>query len=670
MALTLSSGNLTEDFNYGNPYTAPISPSEPYIDYSTFVGAPQPRYNPGSIFNQYYASTKQYVDSSNGYRRSQYRLQNPSLAGWTDTQAKNAPTSSGYYLKWPVMRDDDSEVASMVINTGAGGGSVTFYTSFSGQSNDVVGFYNTNYLGSVTALQVITNKASWAWSEHTFALQEGYNKIAWALITGAYYIGRIVNNGAYYFNPILRSSAYNVLQFTPPRSFRLGPISATNVTALPTFTSAWVGMVGTGSLTPAPGPVKRTGKAKLSANAVTVYKTKLGSGYLPAGATVTAAASVSVARAQCAMQSAATVTATGAVSLVSIAWDGGMVIESHAKLAVLVPEDTVQTVYALRRSLYSTVVQMPTPAFKLGRPYVPAFPGPTATVVSTNGGYSYADAVLPSSTAHVLPNPGKYRWRATDIASADGTQVTAWNEHSGLGPAFVSGDLFAPTITSVEHYYAGRDITVSYSRVLSFDWRYAQFMQMSLVGADRETAANPYVFQFVAIINGIPTRTQYQHIFDIGTLLPNASVGSNNRQTILSGGSIDARSEYPADGARARFFASPAKIMMQGTEIGATTESTAPMPTVPVVITLTLNNFNNAGFQVRGHNIALIGRGNMGSAIANDWVLGRTSGAIGHIYGSSMQVMEMNYFDRALSDTEIIQNSNWLAGVYQFALYR
>lgn len=162
--MTLVSGVLTEDFNYGYPYSGPVK-SPPYFDYSVTVQG-----------NDVYASSS--------YRRKDFTLQYLSKNDDplnTDTGAHGGSSlAHPYYLLWPVLSWDDCQVLNLTLDV-AKNSVMTFDRSFDG-------FINDNFVVVVNGKEMhnVTHTAGYSWTTQEIGLSAGVNNIYWILKTAVY----------------------------------------------------------------------------------------------------------------------------------------------------------------------------------------------------------------------------------------------------------------------------------------------------------------------------------------------------------------------------------------------------------------------------------------------------------------------------------------------------
>jgi hypothetical protein len=163
--MTLVSGVLTEDFNYGYPYGANTQQSPPYFSYSGSVEA-----------------SNTYTSSS--YRRTDFRLQYLSKNDDplnTDFGAHGgASLANPYYFMWPLMGWNDCQILNLQITLDANA-TMTYDRSFDGYVDDI-------FLLVVNGKEIeqVTHTAGYSWTTSEVSLSAGVNDIYWVLQTGVY----------------------------------------------------------------------------------------------------------------------------------------------------------------------------------------------------------------------------------------------------------------------------------------------------------------------------------------------------------------------------------------------------------------------------------------------------------------------------------------------------
>jgi intergrase/recombinase len=82
----------------------------------------------------------------------------------------------------------------------------------------------------------------------------------------------------------------------------------------------------------------------------------------------------------------------------------------------------------------------------------------------------------------------------------------------------------------------------------------------------------------------------------------------------------------------------------------------------------------NAGaasrIRIRGYGVNETLAADHKTSVVNDFILGRAQQRIGSTAGAYMNVWEILYYNRVLSEDELGMNSHWLGGVYKFSTFK
>lgn len=171
--MTVTSGVLSEDFNYGYPYGGQTVVSPPYFNYSTSVQA-----------NDYYESTS--------YRRKdftlQYRSKNDDFLNTDYGAHGGASTAFPNYLLWPLLDWEDTQALSLTISLDKDM-TLSYDRSFDGHPDDLFVL-----VANGKELQSVTHTAGYSWTTSSVGLGAGTNEIHWVLQT-AQFNPTVLRNG-------------------------------------------------------------------------------------------------------------------------------------------------------------------------------------------------------------------------------------------------------------------------------------------------------------------------------------------------------------------------------------------------------------------------------------------------------------------------------------------
>lgn len=353
---------------------------------------------------------------------------------------------------------------------------------------------------------------------------------------------------------------------------------------------------------------------------------------------------------------------------------GGFSVQGFASLSVDAGLATIPPRITIK-NLLTVTPTMQTPVVVNGMPTLPTYVGRSTSLMTTTGAYSLAAAPLPTSTANVLPVPATWRWMAGDIPGTQGQSVMSWPEHSGSGPAFTSNTSFAPTVADLVHYDTSTKQDVPMGRVLSIYWRYAQHMGLIMDAPHRMSTPQPYTMQFVMLAHTM-TATQYQHIWDAGLLVADGYTTdpASGVVEVISDAVYENKVVNVADGMgnnRSYFGLRPNAVetLFNNTPHIPKISTTTTVDSRPLVYTCIFNAGSASKVRIRGYGVNETLAADTKTSVVNDFVLGRSQNRIGSTVGAHVNLWEVIYYNRALTEDELGQNSHWLGGVYKFSSY-
>lgn len=637
MGLSVQNSVLNEDFNYGYPYDKVVGDSAVEFEYSGEALTPWGHFK------------------SSSYARKQFTLhyQNHRL------QPKNydygihggSHSSNYFYMLWPLMQWDQFQVLTLKVNMTAPA-VLSYDKGFDGYVKDE--FY---CLVNGRIMHMHTSTAGHGWTTYSTNIPRGNVTIQWALKTARYVPprtrgGRTVSSKPPNLPRYLRMTNININFWVQdvldaPHSYAKMLANGSSLT-------------GTGHIAASSGPMTMQGYASL-------YDGIL-SGDIFMTATTTFYTDWNTERdmGQAVLGGTSDLTVNASIEQNHEAYDGGCEMGTSGDITVKVPIDYRQTIADRTKPLKVTTFDYAgAPIVSKGQLIVPAYSSVQSTILASGNTYTYADAVEPTSAAHVYPVTEQYRWLATSIPGADDSQVTQWNElHSTSNPIWYSYGDYRPTVHPHEHFHTESLNVVTYSRVLHFWWQHVQHMWVNL---GTYPSSPHYTWQFVGLIHPMD-KHHWQYIFDYGQQPPDyTSDVDQDRTKFFAEGLNSQRSAFAIwPGGFGTWDAANAKnVIVKG----------GVMTTRPMVITVVFgdnSSTGNGGITVytEGYKFSHKTSINVPVTVNPHFVLGRWQGVISREWSSHMSLMEVAFWDRALTADEVKQNSDWHASVYHFNKYK
>ena len=299
------------------------------------------------------------------------------------------------------------------------------------------------------------------------------------------------------------------------------------------------------------------------------------------------------------------------------------------------------------RDLLRVSPTMRTPVIISGRPIHPDVIMTGTAAVTVNGTVTNPD---PPATSGATPPTGgapspTYKWLASSLGAV-GTEVSTWAATGG-GPSWSSGAPFRPTVSSI---VVNSELT--YSKALVFWNDFVEHMWLNLGGS----IAQPYTWQITAILNGT-SDTLPQNMLDSGgpTVTAGYTAGQRVRNVNTS----------VADGSNTHLM----KVKPTQAELWAGNNFfvSAPATRRACVYTACFNGVDSF-FRIRGKNYRYSGRGHPGSNPTEKVLLGRRTGILDDNYASHMAVLEVRFYNQALTENQLEYNIEpGLFATYNFA---
>lgn len=636
MGLSLVSGVFNEDFDYGYPYDKIVGDSAPEFEYSG-----EARTHSGAYKSSFY-----------GRKWFTLHYQNHKLEPKNyDVGIHGGSHDNNYhYLLFPVLQWNQVQVLTLVVYLSAPG-VLSYDKGFDGYHKDE--FY---VVVNNVARHFHNNTAGHGWLNQTTTIGKGWNTIQFVLKT-AKYVPPTTRGGT-----SVSSKPPNL-----PRYLRLTSINITNVQLLKDSPHAYAKMLGTGTM---------TSTAHLNAYSGEVDAIGYGSlfqGFMSGAVFMTGDSSFLTDwlterdMGQAVLQGDSSLTINASIDQNHEAYDGGVEIGTHGDLSIFVPIDQPQTIADRTKPLTTTYFDYSvTPVVVNGKLIVPSYMDTQTSTISSAHGYAYTDAVSVTSINHVLPVTPTYRWLATDISGNTDDPVSSWPEHSSVSnPAWQSTGIYRPTIHPHEHFSTEGLNVLTYSRVVHTWWENVQHMWINM--GTRPTSGH-YTWQMVALVHPMPGDL-YQYVLDIGQAPPadyTDQINADNPVFINDGMGT----------ARSGFGFYPTGVRLWDQTHGRSVWKTTPMPvTRPQVITVVYGDntvHGVSGATVYQHGYRLNNRINAVVPITTNphWLLGRWQNEISKQRSSHMSIMEIEFFDRALTSAEVTTCANYLMGVYAFNRYK
>lgn len=631
MAYSISGGTFTEDFNYGNSgYTAKVAPLPGEFSYST-----SEKTNDGEIVASWYARrnfTLQYGSHALNKLNKDVGLHGGYVTG----------SGPQYYFLFPLISWFMVQTLTLEVVLSADG-VLTYHRSYDGHVNDVH-----SLVVNEKVRDTISNTAGHPWAKSTVNLSKGVNKITWA-VESADHKGGFVRNG---LDDLAQSGNYPILW----RYFRIANIQITNVSSVVVPRRSYADLLGNGTLT-SRAFLKEVGKVKIVALSSMAYKVKFGQAALIGESSfITDTHNDKLGKAQ--LVGTSTLTASGNVQHVHSSEDAGFVINTHAELTVERPLDSTQQITSLITPYHVSTLTMPTPTFIHGQPIIPTYIDTQASTWSTANSYTSTTAITPSSVSHVLPHNATYRWVSVDVSGADDAAVTTWPERNG-GPSWSSLGAFCPTVHPHVHFNEKDFSYTSYSRVVTFYWRYAQHMWATL-----GTQTAPFTWTFVGIFSP-STKKQWQHILNSGGKLNTPGNWENDAADGINE-SLGAGQENAYTGNT--FFGLYENGIVLQPLIGYNQYFKGHTNWRPAIYTVVCNAGSTVVY-TRHRNHKWRQNTGVNNSTANNFLLGRQANYLGDEFSAHMSLMEIGFWNRALSATEVVDNEDYLMGVYALEKY-
>jgi hypothetical protein len=276
----------------------------------------------------------------------------------------------------------------------------------------------------------------------------------------------------------------------------------------------------------------------------------------------------------------------------------------------------VETVELLRVSH-----TMKRPALIRGRPI-----HPKAFAISGSGG-SAAGTVFPPAPPPAEPSPPavdvetlpgfQFRWIASDLEAQVGNFISAWPEHHGIGPDFVSTAPNRPQAVAFSNPHRG----ISYPVVMRFNWNFVEHMRVDL----GSVISQPMTIVVIASLPGALTATLHNHI-------------------------LDGHDDFSH---RRLLHVRPHQLQMEARD-GAPSVSDGILSgsyrhTERMAIYMGIFNGANSRFRVRDRERTRSVVGNAGGGAHRGFNLGKQKNRHNKFWASNMRVLEVIYFESALN---------------------
>lgn len=636
MGLSLSGGVFNEDFNYGYPYDKVLADSAAEFEYSGSA-----RTHSG-IYKSSFYGRKQFTLH---YRNHRYEPKNYDVGIHGGSHDNNF-----HYLLFPILQWNQVQVLTLKLRLSAPG-TLSYDKGFDGFHKDE--FY---VIVNNTVRHFHTTTAGHGWITQSTSIGAGLNVIQFVLKT------------AKYVPPRTRGGTGVASSHPPnhPRYLRMTSINITNVSSIVDAPHSHANMIGSTTLGAAGSIEAYSGPVEAQAYSSLFEGFTSGEIFMTASSSFITDWLTERDMGQAVLQGDSSLTINATIDQNHEAYDGGVEIGTGGQLTIKVPIDTPQSITD-RTKVLSTVYYdySVTPVVVGGKLIVPTYQDVQTSTATTAGSYVYTDPVSVTSIQHVLPVTPLYRWLATDVGGADDSPVSTWPEHTGSTPAWASAAPYQPTVHPHEHFSTEGLNLVTYSRVIHMWWESVQHMWINL--GTNPTGAH-YTFQIVGIIHPM-NHLQFQYVLDNGWAPPADYSDQLNLDTPVNFTEGNGTTGTCAMG----FYDKGVRIL--DTSQGKSAFKAAPVITTrPQVITVVYGDNSASGVSgvtVYQHGYRLNNRVNAVVPIntSHNFLLGRWKNTVSREHASHMSIMEIAFFNRALSSAEAKTNADYLAGVYQFNRY-
>lgn len=644
---SLFNGLYTEDFVYGYPYHQVVPLRAPQLDYSgeALTSAGPVVCEPGA-FELHFDNGADNPDTFTPF---------------------GGPSADGPgYLRFPIMGWNESRGLFLTITTFTPC-ILSFSRSFSGYVGDrlVVTVNDMERLN-------ITGSAGYPWTRDEIPLGKGVYRIAIMMVTAPYTKTGVVRGGI-----AVGSNTQTALL----RYMRLAHLQVTALAMLPTARYTSASLVVDSELLLTPSLSVTSGRVLAVGQSALLVPTKISGVFELLNDTTFTLAAPSLGQ-QLTMNfvAEATLSVIAIQSAHTASYTGGFAVGSSCQLQVnTAPQDLTGLIRPLKRA---TITLLP-PVIVAGRPQTPRAACVVDFVTTCEGVFSL-DRIDPYSTANVYPATvgaaATYRWLSTEAQRDPATEeVTEWHAKGNYnGPFWATGGAYRPTVDLFSIRDKGKTHTVRYPAV-NFDSGHLDHLNISLPNAST-TGAQTWVM----------VGSFHRYRGDLEDSLPLIDFASSqpvnyqpvHEETAVRGQLLpwfdppDAPSIYlgltnysPAEPTTSRLAW---RINDDDHKFGRT-ELVVVSDDTPMVLIFVLN-----GADSRAYAIPMVATGAGATWNApiprdpapggvKDFSLGRARVQPpfgGNFLTGSMSLLEVAYFNRALTDAQARALGAFLAGMY------
>lgn len=634
MGLSLSSGLFNEDFNYGYPYDKKVADSAPEFEYSGEARTPH------GLLTSSWQARKQFTLHYQNHRL-QPRNYDVGIHG-------GSHDNNYYYVLFPLIQWDQVQILTLKLYLSAPG-VLTFDKGFDGYHKDRFYLVVNDHMRHLTS-----HSAGHGWHTMSTNLGQGLNVIHFVL------------KSAKYVPP--KTRGHTALPHKPPnlpRYLRLTSIQVTNVQSIIDAPHCYAKFLGDSSMT-------ATANIAVHEKFSPTMYTSFFEGYMSGAVYMTGQTTFITDwlterdEGRAVLKGESALTANASVDQNHEAYDGGIEMGTTGELSIFVPIDHQQTIAERTKVLTTTYFDYSTPPVVIGgKLIVPAYRDTQTSTITSAHSYTYADAPAPtdtSTTGNVLPVAHTLRWIATDISASTDQPFTLWPEHTspGTNPGWVSSGVYRPTVHPHEHFSKEGLNLITYSKVAHTWWRYAQHMWINLGSVPAH-----YTWQFVMIVHPV-NKHRYQWILDNGVAPPADYTDQIN---------ADKPVRFSEDASSCGFGMYTGGLTLYDSAHSKWLYKKAPVVTArPQVITVVYgdNTIPGGGVTVYQHGHRLDHRVNTHVPVSTDpnFILGRAKNIVDRDHASHLSIMEIEYFDHALTAAQVKTNAKHLMGVYHFSRYK
>lgn len=640
--LTLSGGLLSEDFDYGDPASEPVPVRPAEFDFAGRVYT-----NAGTV-----DCPQQTFLMCQGTGAS-----NPDAA----LPYGGPPSSNPSYLRFPTLGWSGAAGMFLTVVTTATA-TLTFDRAFSGYVGDRFSVV----LNGVERI-TITGSAGYGWTRSTLLLPRGTNTLAFVLKTADYTGTGFVREGT-------AQSSATIQQVY--RFMRLTNLSITNVAALPTATNQQGNLIVSSTMT-AVAQTRVPAKLSIVGQSWLIYSIHSGPVSFAADANVDTSKVFigKFGQATCAGDS----NFGSAFTLGTHHYSdtGGFAIRALANLSVdsVVP---LQSMGAIR-PIKKVSVAMTRPTITAGTPGT-ALAECTTEVITQCNSAQYVRRVDPHSPANTVPVTPTWRWLSLDAESDPLTdQVTEWHPTYYPGPVWSTPGDYRPSVGRFTIKIDGREQAVRYPSV-QFDAAHLDHLVTTLpqgtvdssgvmtwvfVGAfcrfRGAQADNCPILDYNALqaVNYFP---DHEAVADRGVYLPwTDEANASSIYLGLTGHSdkdqTSSRFCYRTSDAATSFARTDALAISDATAVvliyrlNRTTGTISVTPLVAGQASSTQTSFTRTAVDGAVRDFAL-GKSRIAPPFGGSFLTG------------SMSLLEVGFFNRAITDAEIAQLQQFYLSLY------